>query len=82
MFLELVTPDKKLFEGEVQSVRLPGVEGTFEVLNNHAPIVSVLDKGDLRVRTTDKKDTIYKIDGGVVEMLNNKLVVLIEKVIN
>ena len=82
MFLELVTPDKKLFEGEVQSVRLPGVEGTFEVLNNHAPIVSVLDKGDLRVRTTDKKVTIYKIDGGVVEMLNNKLVVLIEKVLN
>jgi len=82
MFLELVTPDKKLFEGEVLSVRLPGVEGTFEVLNNHAPIVSVLDKGDLRVRTTDKKDTIYKIDGGVVEMLNNKLVVLIEKILN
>jgi len=82
MFLELVTPDKKLFEGEVISVRLPGVEGTFEVLNNHAPIVSVLDKGDLRVRTADKKDTIYKIDGGVVEMLNNKLVVLIERILH
>jgi F-type H+-transporting ATPase subunit epsilon len=82
MFLELVTPDKKLFEGEVISVRLPGVEGTFEVLNHHASIVSVLDKGDLRVRTADKKDTIYKIDGGVVEMLNNKLVVLIERILH
>ena len=82
MFLELVTPDRKLFEGEVISVRLPGVEGTFEILNNHAPIVSVLDKGDLRVRTADKKDTIYKIDGGVVEMLNNKLVVLIERILH
>jgi F0F1-type ATP synthase epsilon subunit len=42
----------------------------------------VLDKGDLRVRTADKKDTIYKIDGGVVEMLNNKLVVLIERILH
>lgn len=82
MHLELVTPDKKVFEGEVVSVRLPGVDGTFEILNRHAPIVSVLDKGELRVRKADKTDTIYKIDGGVVEMLDNKLVVLIEKLLS
>lgn len=82
MHLELVTPDKKVFEGEVVSVRLPGVDGTFEILNRHAPIVSVLDKGDLRVRKADKTDAIYKIDGGVVEMLDNKLVVLIEKLLS
>jgi len=77
MNLEILTPDKKVFEGEVRSVTVPGAMGSFEILNNHAPIISTLDDGKLIVRTSGKEDT-YLIKGGVVEVLNNKVMVLAE----
>ena len=78
MYLEIVTPDKSVFSGEITSVQLPGASGSFEILNNHAPIVSILEKGSIRVRTADSDDVFYQIDGGVIEMTNNKIIVLAE----
>jgi F-type H+-transporting ATPase subunit epsilon len=80
MYLELITPDKKVFEGEVSSAALPGTMGSFEVLNHHAPIISSLANGTVRLKTTEGNKT-FQIEGGVVEVLANKLVVLAEKVI-
>jgi F-type H+-transporting ATPase subunit epsilon len=77
MTLEILTPDKKVFEGEATSVTLPGTLGFFEILNNHAPIISTLNDGKLTVRDGGKED-IFLIKGGVVEALNNKVTVLAE----
>ena len=76
MELEIITPEKELFSGEISSVKLPGTNGGFEILNNHAPIISALTKGDIRIITADKKTEHLTINGGVIEMQNNKIVVL------
>ena len=73
MFLEIITPEKKAFEGEVTSVKFPGISGGFEILNNHAPIISALTKGDIKIITSDKKTERFSINGGVIEMQNNRL---------
>ncbi len=75
MTLEILTPDKSLFNGEVESVLLPGSSGTFEILNNHAPIVARLKAGTLKVRSKEGNQN-FEIKGGIVEMLDNKIVVL------
>jgi F-type H+-transporting ATPase subunit epsilon len=77
MNLEILTPDKKVFEGEVRSVTVPGTIGSFEILNNHAPIISTMQDGKLIVRGSGKED-VYFAKGGVVEVLHNKVVVLAE----
>jgi len=77
MQLEILTPDKKVFEGEVNSVSLPGTMGSFEVLNHHAPLISTLEDGKVTVRGGGKEE-VYLIQGGVVEVLNNKVMVLAE----
>ena len=79
MELEIITPERELFKGEVESVKLPGTNGGFEVLNNHAPIISTLTKGMIRV-TTNKKEASreFEIGGGVIEMQENKIIVLAE----
>tara|TARA_B110000008_G_scaffold65943_1_gene66406 strand:+ start:58 stop:294 length:237 start_codon:yes stop_codon:yes gene_type:complete len=76
MILEIITPENKLFEGEVTSVKFPGTDGEFGVLNNHAPIISTLTKGKIIV--TDENDEVsdFEINGGVIEMQNNKIIVL------
>jgi F-type H+-transporting ATPase subunit epsilon len=78
MTLEILTPDKKVFEGEATSVTLPGTVGFFEILNHHAPIISTLKDGKLTVRGVGKQEDIFFIKGGVVEASNNKVVVLAE----
>ncbi len=83
MFIEIVTPDEKVFEGEVESAILPGIDGSFQVLNNHAPLVSTLGKGALTIRRIVEKrpeEIEMKIEGGAIEVLNNKVVVLAEKI--
>ena len=77
MTLEILTPDKKVFEGEASSVTLPGTLGSFEILNHHAPIISTLQDGKLVVRGNGKEET-FLIQGGVVEALNNVVTVLAE----
>lgn len=75
MFLEIITPDRKVFAGEASVVTLPGVDGSFQILNDHAALVSTLQKGDL---IADKQT--FQIEGGVVEVLNNKVLILAEGV--
>lgn len=77
MFLEILTPEKKIFEGEINGVNLPGVLGGFELLNNHAPIISALAKGTVKVNAKDGVKT-FDINSGFVECLNNKVTVLVE----
>jgi F-type H+-transporting ATPase subunit epsilon len=76
MQLEIITPEKKVFEGEVSSVQFPGLSGKFEVLNNHAPIISSLTKGKIRVIDNNNKTDFFEINGGVIEMQNNRIIVL------
>ncbi len=78
MQLEIITPEKKVFQGKVNSVQFPGSNGKFEVLNNHAPIISSLTKGNVRIIDINNKIDIIKINGGVVEMQNNMIIVLAE----
>ena len=78
MILEIITPEKEVFNGEVTSVKFPGESGEFEVLNNHASIVSTLTSGNVRVITIDNKTENFTINGGVIEMKKNRIIVLAE----
>jgi F-type H+-transporting ATPase subunit epsilon len=80
MRIEIVTPDKKIFEGEIKSVRVPGKKGSFQVLKDHAPIVSTLEGGPVIMVSPDGKETIYEIDGGVIEVKANKIILLADSV--
>lgn len=77
MLLEIITPDIKLFSGEVSSVHVPGAKGQFQVLKDHAPVISTLQKGTVKVKTAEGIKT-FDVKGGVVEVLKNKIVVLAE----
>ncbi|MBW7868229.1 MAG: F0F1 ATP synthase subunit epsilon [Brumimicrobium sp.] len=96
MKLEVITPEKKLFNGEVDAVQFPGVDGSFQVLNGHAPIISALKEGKIKAQlanddidfdditgvferdTSNDKVIHMQIKGGVVEMQNDKIIVLAE----
>jgi F-type H+-transporting ATPase subunit epsilon len=78
MFLEIVTPEEKLFAGEVKLVQLPGSKGSFEMLRNHAPIISTLERGSIKIVTLDGKEQTFEVKGGVIEGSNNKIIVLAE----
>jgi F-type H+-transporting ATPase subunit epsilon len=79
MFLEIITPDKKVFEGEVDSVSVPGAKGSFQMLNNHASIISTIINGKVKVKGKSGEES-FDVKGGVVEMLNNKVIILAESV--
>lgn len=81
MRLEILTPDKTVFEGEVTSVSVPGTSGSFEVLKGHAPIISTLEDGKVIIRGSNKAENTFFIKGGVVEVLNDKVMVLAEGVL-
>lgn len=76
MHLEIITPVKKLYAAEVSLVKLPGKKGSFEILKDHAPIVSSLEEGDVKIIDENKKTVFYSISGGVVECKKNKIVIL------
>ncbi|MFT5886213.1 MAG: F-type H+-transporting ATPase subunit epsilon [Arcticibacterium sp.] len=80
MILEIITPDKNVFEGEVAMVTLPGKNGEFQLLNDHAPLVSTLAKGNLTYEQNGSKNS-FLVDGGVIEVVNNKVLVLAEAVL-
>jgi F-type H+-transporting ATPase subunit epsilon len=80
MLLEIYTPDQKVFEGQVDSATFPGSKGSFQVLNNHAPLISTLEKGTVVYKTNNNQEQV-KIGGGVVEVLNNKVVLLAESIL-
>jgi len=77
MVVEIYTPDQLVFQGEATSVTVPGTLGSFEVLKDHAPIISTLEDGKVTVRTSQETQT-FAIKGGVVEVKENKVVVLAE----
>jgi F-type H+-transporting ATPase subunit epsilon len=77
VLLEIITPDKKLFEGEVSSVSVPGTSGRFQMLNRHAPIISALKKGKIKIKSAKGVEQ-FEVNGGVVEMNKNKIIVLAE----
>ena len=78
MTLEILTPEKKIFSGTVYGVQLPGIDGLFEVLEKHAPLVSALGKGNLKGLKDKSTTENYTIKSGFVEVLNNKATVLVE----
>ncbi|HYO21688.1 MAG TPA: ATP synthase F1 subunit epsilon [Flavisolibacter sp.] len=79
MTLEILTPERKLFSGEVYGVQMPGISGSFEVLDKHAPLVSALKAGRIKVLRDKANHTAnFDIQGGFVEVLNNKATVLVE----
>ncbi len=78
MYIELVTPENVIYEGQADIVTLPGTEGSFQVMNNHAPIISSLKNGELVIKI-GKEERFFEVSGGVVEVLDNKLVVLTEQ---
>ena len=78
MILEILTPEKKLYSGEVYGVQLPGISGLFEILDKHAPLVSALGKGNMKNLKDKKEVEKYSIQSGFVEVLNNKVTVLVE----
>lgn len=78
MHLEIITPEKNLYSGEVTLVQLPGIDGSFEILNNHAALISVLSAGRIKVQDAAKQTLSFDVKGGVVEVLRNKVLVLAE----
>ena len=80
MRIEIITPDKKIYDGEIKSVRVPGKKGSFQVLKDHAPIISTLDSGPVRMVDQDNNEIIYNISGGVIEVKANKIILLADSV--
>ena len=80
MKIEIITPDKRIFEGEIKSVRVPGKKGSFQVLKDHAPIISTLDKGQVNIVDEQNNEINYDISGGVIEVKANKIILLADSV--
>jgi F-type H+-transporting ATPase subunit epsilon len=78
MFLEIITPEKKLYSGDAEIVKLPGTSGYFEIMLNHAPLVSTLIAGKIKVKDSKGVIAHFDIGGGVVEVVNNNVIVLID----
>jgi F-type H+-transporting ATPase subunit epsilon len=78
MIVEIITPETTLFEGEASFVYLPGSDGGLGILNNHAPLISSLKKGTVRVKDNGGKEVKFDVKGGTVEVFNNKVIVLAE----
>jgi F-type H+-transporting ATPase subunit epsilon len=78
MHLDIITPDKKLYSGEVKAITVPGTDGSIGILNRHAPLISSLKNGTVKVTDNKQATHTFEIKGGVVEVLNNKVIVLAE----
>jgi len=77
MTVEIRTPDKVIFSGEASSIQLPGIDGLFEILNNHGNMVAALKKGKVKL-VSEGETSFFEINGGIVEVLKNKVQVLAE----
>lgn len=80
MKIEIITPDQKVYEGDIRSVRVPGKKGSFQVLKDHAPIVSTLENGPVILVEQSGNEIRYEINGGVIEVKANKIILLAESV--
>jgi F-type H+-transporting ATPase subunit epsilon len=80
MKIEIITPEKKVFEGDIKSVRVPGKKGSFQVLKDHAPIVSTLDNGPVIIVDINGNESVFEINGGLIEVKANKIILLADSV--
>jgi len=78
MYLEIITPEKLLFAGDIAIVQLPGVSGSFEIMKNHVPIISTLTHGKIKVKAANSVVSYFEIKGGLVEVSNNEVRVLVK----
>ena len=78
MQLEILTPEHRVYSGTVYGIQLPGIEGSFEILEKHAPMIASLGQGKMKIMKDKSHTELYEISGGFVEVLNNKATVLIE----
>jgi F-type H+-transporting ATPase subunit epsilon len=79
MNLEILTPERKIYSGDVYGIQLPGIDGSFEVLERHAPLVSALKAGRMKIlKDRNNHVAFYQIQSGFVEVLNNTVTVLVE----
>jgi F-type H+-transporting ATPase subunit epsilon len=78
MHLEILTPQQHIFSGEIILLKVPGSQGSFEILQNHAPIISTLDKGIIKIITPKDETMQFSIDSGVIQAVNNKITILAE----
>ena len=79
MKVDIITPDTTLFSGDqVQLVQLPGIDGSFEILNDHAPLISILKEGRIKLKFKGEADQFFDIKGGLIEVLSNKILILAE----
>lgn len=75
--VQIITPDNTLFEGKVNTITLPGSMGSFQILNGHAPLISSLSQGVIEIKDENNQNQSFTISGGIAEVLNNKVVVLV-----
>lgn len=78
----VLTPEAELYNNQVKSVKVPGVSGQFEILNNHAPIVSALDEGEIKIVDNNGNNSIFRIQKGFVEVINNEVSLMVTGVEN
>jgi len=74
--LEILTPDKNIYKGDVSSISVPGTKGAFTILHNHAPIISTLGKGQIKIIPEHAKSETFSIEGGIIEVKKNKIIIL------
>ena len=80
MNIAVLTPDKEIFQGAIKSVKVPGSGGQFQVLKNHAPIVSSLEKGAVTIKKENGEEMTFEIEKGFIEVLNNEISLLVQGV--
>ena len=80
MNITVLTPDKQIFEGSISSIKVPGTSGEFQVLKQHAPIVSSLDSGQVTIVKEDGGKLLFEIEKGFIEVLNNEVSLLVQGV--
>ncbi len=78
MVVDIITPDESLFTGEAKAVTVPGIDGSLGILDRHAPLISALKKGKVKVTNPSGKETVFEIEGGVAEVKENKIIILAE----
>lgn len=78
MNITVLTPDREIYKGVVTSVKVPGVDGQFEILNNHAPLVSALGEGSVRLKLSNNENMTFSIEKGFIEVLKNEVSLLVQ----
>ena len=78
MEVEIITPDKNIFKGEAKFVSVPGIDGSLGILDDHAPLITTLVAGNVLLRKEDNSEENIEVNGGVLEVLKNKVIILAE----